>query len=241
MNEVIETISNHVSHRIFDRDFEIDENTMNTIIEGLKNAPTHINGQFYSVIVVKDRLKRKKLVELNALNSHILKSSTFLLFIADFNRSNIIMKSKEIKHDFGRNIDNLFVAGIDAGLGAMNAINVVESLGLGCVVVGGVRYHAADVIQLFDLPEFTYPLFGLSIGKPIDNPVKSPRISADYNVFIDKYRSIPTDFYKEYDQLLVEHGVTQGSTWSEFISSYFKNDKLKDITKDNLKIQGFLS
>lgn len=69
------------------------------IIDCLKKAPTHINGQFYSVIVVRDLEKRKRLVELNPLNGHILKSSVFLLFIADFNRSRIIMESNDIQHD----------------------------------------------------------------------------------------------------------------------------------------------
>ncbi|WP_429963779.1 nitroreductase family protein [Enterococcus sp. AZ072] len=191
MNEVIKTISNHVSNRVFDEDFKIDDKKIQIITACLKNAPTHINGQFYSVIIVNDNDKKGKLVELNPLNSHMLKSLVFLLFVADFNRSKIIMGSKNLEHDFGTNIDNLLVVGIDAGLAAMNAVNVVESLGLGCVIVGGVRYHANKIIQLFELPEYTYP----SIGKPLDKPGKRPRISARFNIFEEKYDSIPNDFF----------------------------------------------
>lgn len=241
MNQIADTILNHVSHRIFDSHFEIDDETMDTIIACLKKAPTHINGQFYSVIVVRDQDKRKRLVELNSLNGHMLKSSVFFLFIADFNRSNIIMKAHEAHYDFGGNIDNLFVAGIDAGLAAMNAINVIESFELGCVVVGGVRYHAKEIIQLFNLPKFTYPLFGLSIGKPLDNPAKNPRLSPKVNVFEENYANIPSDYFNGYDQLLVDYGITQGPIWSESIFHYFENDTLKKITKENLKAQGLLN
>ncbi|MGG5315865.1 nitroreductase family protein [Enterococcus sp. AZ072] len=241
MNQVTDTMLNHVTHRIFDKNFEIDDRTIQTIIDCLKKAPTHINGQFYSVIVVRDLKKRKRLVELNPLNGHILKSSVFLLFIADFNRSRIIMESNDTQHDFGKNIDNLFVAGIDAGLAAMNAVNTIESLELGCVIVGGVRYHAKETIQLFNLPKFTYPLFGLSIGKPLDNPTKSPRLPKALNVFEENYNTIPSDFFNDYDQLLIDSRVTQGSIWSESIFNYFENDTLKTVTKENLEAQGLLS
>ncbi len=47
-----------------------------------------------------------------------------------------------------------------------NAMNEVESFGLGCVVAGGVRYYVDEIIDLYKLPALICSLFGLSIGKP---------------------------------------------------------------------------
>ncbi|MGX7243228.1 nitroreductase family protein [Enterococcus quebecensis] len=238
MNKMIEIMKDHSSHRKFDVNYELPEQDLQLIIECAKQASTYINGQFYSIIIVKDKEKRAQMVNSNPLNSHILNSSVFLLFIMDLNRSNKIFQHHHTSHDFSDNIDHLFLGSVDTALSCANAINAVESLGLGCVVVGGVRYHVDEIIDLFKLPTLTYPLFGLSIGKPIDTPVIKPRLSNDTMIFTDEYKDYSYDLISDYDLILSKNQLSE--SWSDSIKNYFNNDSLKEITRKGLDKQKLL-
>ena len=57
---------------------------------------------------------------------------------------------------------------------AVLALHAMEtaaySLGLGCVVLGSILNDAAALVDLLGLPEYTYPVLGLAIGKPDQEP-----------------------------------------------------------------------
>ena len=68
------------------------------------------------------------------------------------------------------------VSSVDAGLSMQNVITAAESLGLGIVPIGGIRKSPDEIIDLLQLPEYTYPIVGLSLGYPADNSAIKPRM-----------------------------------------------------------------
>lgn len=60
MNKAIEIMKNHSCHRKFDINYELTEQDLQLINECAKQALTYVNGQFYSIIVVKDQEKEHK-------------------------------------------------------------------------------------------------------------------------------------------------------------------------------------
>lgn len=52
------------------------------------------------------------------------------------------------------------------------------SLGLGCVILGSLLNNIPGLIDVLNLPEYTYPVLGLAIGKPDQNPTVKPRNAA---------------------------------------------------------------
>lgn len=87
MNEVLKQLNAHRTYRDFAPDYELSDTELQKILDAARQAPTYMNGQFYSIIVVKDQKKREKLVEWGPGNPHMLHSSVFLLFVADLKRT----------------------------------------------------------------------------------------------------------------------------------------------------------
>lgn len=50
-----------------------------------------------------------------------------------------------------------------------------ESLGLGICFIGGIRNDVEQIAEILDLPPYTMPLFGLTIGHPVANKEKRNR------------------------------------------------------------------
>ncbi|HSH25367.1 MAG TPA: nitroreductase family protein, partial [Massilibacterium sp.] len=60
MNETIQTLTNHRSIRKY-KDQPLTEEQLAVILESIRRAPTSINGQQVSVIVVQNKERKKKL------------------------------------------------------------------------------------------------------------------------------------------------------------------------------------
>ena len=54
-----------------------------------------------------------------------------------------------------------------------------ESAGLGICYIGALRNNPSEVSTVLDLPHDTYPVFGLCLGWPDQNPEVKPRLPID--------------------------------------------------------------
>lgn len=63
------------------------------------------------------------------------------------------------------------------------------SLGLGCVILGSLLNDVPALIDLLNLPEYTYPVLGLAIGKPDQDPALKPRMPRSMQFFENEYPS----------------------------------------------------
>ena len=61
------------------------------------------------------------------------------------------------------------IASVDAALAGQNTLLAAESLGYGGVIIGLVRYKSEEVTELFNLPDYTYPVLGLPLACQINN------------------------------------------------------------------------
>jgi len=77
----------------------------------------------------------------------------------------------------------------DAALAAQNAVVAAESLGLGTCFTGGIRLIAPELTEWLGLPAYTYPLFGLCIGKPAVEMQVKPRLPQQAAVAENRYPS----------------------------------------------------
>ena len=78
-------------------------------------------------------------------------------------------------------MDNLLITPVDAALAAQNTLLAAESLGYGGVIIGMLRYCSEEVAELFRLPDYTYPVFGIALGVPNQqHAVKPLAFGTDY-------------------------------------------------------------
>lgn len=222
MNETLKLLKTRRSFRSFDENFEIPEQELQEILDAARQAPSWMNGQFYSMIVIKDKKIREQLVEWNPGNPHMLKSSLFILFVADLERTKKVSEHYDSDYPIAESIEPLLTATTDAALALENAVIAVDSLGLASVVVGSVRKHGKEISELLQLPEYTLPLFGLSIGKPTVEMKVKPRLPQEAVVHFDRYTPYNYSLLEAYDQVMEAFGeARETKKWSVKFADFF--------------------
>ncbi|MCK5050156.1 MAG: nitroreductase family protein, partial [Candidatus Cloacimonetes bacterium] len=75
----------------------------------------------------------------------------------------------------------------DASYMAQNLVIAAESLGLGTCYLGFVPFMAEELILEYDLPKKVFPMVGISVGYPAEDPPVRPRYPLDFSCFDGKY------------------------------------------------------
>ena len=83
---------------------------------------------------------------------------------------------------------NLFLQGVeDTIIAAQNVVVAAESLGLGTTYLGSIIGDVRRVIKALHLPTRTYPILGLLVGHPAQDPQYKPRLPREIAVGTDSY------------------------------------------------------
>lgn len=222
MKETIKQLQDHRTYRHFDETYHLTDEELQQILDSARQAPTWMNGQLYSILVIKDQEIRKKLVALNPRNPHMLHSSVFLVFLADLKRTQKVAEHNQVAYHVGESIDPVLVATADAALALQNAVVAVEALGLGSVVVGSIRNDIDAVAELLHLPDYVFPVAGLSIGKPNVAMAVKPRLPEAAVVHYDTYHDYDYQLIAAYDETMRKFGeARETKDWTKkFLDVY---------------------
>lgn len=186
-NSTIELMQSHVSVRSFTEEPVADE-MLETVLEAARRAPTSSNWQTYSIIVVRDSDKKRRLAELAGGQGHIESSQVFLAFAADVHRLSIATSLHDVQPATG--LENTLTPIIDAAIVGEAAQIAAESFGLGAVMVGGMRKDAAGVAEVLGLPSGAFVVYGMSLGWPAIDPREhglKPRLPSELVIHRDEY------------------------------------------------------
>lgn len=242
MNETINLLKSHKSIRKY-TDKPIETEKLKAIIECAQSASTSSFVQAYTIINVVDMNNRKNIAFLAGDQSYVEQCPLFLVFCADLNRSKISCEINDITMAKG-NTETFILATVDASLAAQNALIAAESLGLGGVYIGGIRNNPAEICKILNIPSDVYPVFGMCIGYPNDNPDKKERLPMDVIFKTDAY-NIDGDetLIKKYDSHIMDYYEkrTKGKrvdTWTNQISGLMSKPQRPHM-KDFLDKQGF--
>ena len=105
---------------------------------------------------------------------------------------------------------SLMVIGIqDAALMAENMGIAAESLGMGSCFLGALPYQSKQVIEEFKLPPRVFPLVGLTMGYPAENPPPRPRYPLDFSLFEGNYPDFDEQALQEAMQVMDEGYLAQ--------------------------------
>lgn len=185
--DTIELLKSHTSCRAFTEEAVTAEN-IKTILECAQKAPTSSYLQAYTIIKVEDEKKREALMEFSGGQEWVVKAPLALLFCADLHRIEEIVKpeDKNVLHN-----EELFtVAVTDAALAGGRALVAAQALGMGGVIVGGIRNEVEKIGEIFELPELVFPMFLVCIGHCAEAPLQKPRLDIELICGTDKYPDI---------------------------------------------------
>jgi nitroreductase len=238
----IDLIKQHRSIRAF-KNQPIPEKILQEIIDAGKAAPSSSFIQCTSIIRITDLAIRDALTEICSGQMHVKNAPEFLVFCIDFNRHAEIVP--EAKLGFA---EQLITGIVDVSLFSQNLSLAAESLGLGTVYIGAIRNKPLEIAKLLKLPEHTFPIFGLCLGYPDQNPEIKPRLPNPIILHENQYFNIKTPSLnqelQDYDEVLKEYFRTRTdnarvATWSEGISHKL-NKEARPFMKECLEAQGFL-
>jgi nitroreductase len=200
-----------------------DEPIPDAVISGLvaaaQSAATSSNLQAWSVISVENPDLRKEIAEACGHQKQVLTAPLFFAFIADLNRIHRYAEMAGLEPDGLDTAEMYTVALVDAALAAERMVCAAESLGYGICYVGGLRNHPEQVKQLLHLPERTFGIFGLCIGRPAENARADikPRLGQDQVWFRDAYPSelSSEDYDARMHEFFESQGMASDEPWSK--------------------------
>ena len=219
MNKTQELLRSHSSVRKYTGE-EISRETVLELIETAQMAASSHFVQAYSVIWVTDEEKKQKLGELSKNEFQFKTAGASFLFCVDFKRLQVAGQKHgvEIVAD---SAENVLVGVADAALFAQNFVIAAESEGYGICYIGGARTNPHEISELFNLPEYVFPLFAMTIGKPTKRNETKPRLPVAAVLHENSYDT------EQYETLLDEYDATMEA----YYASRSSNQKMANWTK----------
>ena len=221
---VIDTLLAHRSIRRFRPDPIPDADVERAIRAG-QQAATSSNIQAYCAIRIRERDRLERLIELTGGQGKVAECPLFLAVCGDTRRHRLVAERAGRPHV--SNLEAFMLATIGASLFAQNLVVAFEAMGYGTCYIGGLRNDLPRLHELLRTPEGVWPIFGLCVGRPDQEPSSRPRLAPPAVVFDEAY---PDDAamlaqIDEYDARMrawyEENGIDTAD-WSARIERHFE-------------------
>ncbi|WP_461227135.1 nitroreductase family protein [Lacticaseibacillus suihuaensis] len=126
------------------------------------------------------------------------------IFVVDCARDIALVPAASDVHHFTN--WNAFLAGcFDATLAAQNVLAAAERSGLGGVFLGSILNDPRRMIDLLHLPRYTFPLLGLMVGVPAEDPEPKPRLPRQLTVGENGYPAFDAAAAADYDATVANY------------------------------------
>ncbi|HBJ88913.1 MAG: oxygen-insensitive NADPH nitroreductase [Gammaproteobacteria bacterium] len=242
MSSVIDLLKSHRSIRKFKPE-PIAAELLQSLFEAGQAAATSSFLQGSTIIRVTDPANRGKLAELAGNQKYVEMAAEFLVFCADLKRAGNYCDAydKPFEGDF---TEHFIIATVDVALMAQSLVTAAESVDLGICYIGGLRNNPGPVSELLQLPKGVYPVFGLCLGYPDQDPEVKPRLPVPVVVKQDVYNEEgDQESIADYDESIREYyrtrtGGGHGISWSEQVATLL-SEKSRPHMREFLAGQGF--
>jgi len=167
-------------------DRPVREDLMQVLFAAAFSAPSKSDLQQASVVRVVDRAKRAKIEGWLASMPWIAAAPELMIFCGDNRRTRRIaaLRGKPFPND---TLDMFMNAAVDAGIVLQAFLTAAESVGLGCCPLSLVRDRARELAELLALPQWVFPVAGLTLGYRASPGAVSMRLPLSVTVHRDRY------------------------------------------------------
>jgi nitroreductase len=192
-NSVIDTMMQRKSIRKYTAEQPSDE-VIETIVRAGQQAPFAY--QLGSLVLSRTQ------------NENPFSAPLLFTICMDVHRFELIMEKRGWKIE--ANDLSVLILGIqDATLMAENMVIAAESLGLGSCFLGAWPYYAKELKTQYKLPDHVFPVVGLVMGYPAEDPPVRPRYPLEYHLFEDEYPVLDDAVVKKAMQVMDEGYLAQ--------------------------------
>lgn len=218
MNEAVNRQLNHRTIRMF-KDEPLSAETISTLVNVARHTATSHFLQAFSIISITDP-QLKAAIRNISKQGYVGTNGHLFIFVADQYRDATIGQEMGQPQNILGDADRMIAAFSDAILAVQNTVNAAESMGLGAVILGSILNDAQQLIDLLQLPKLTFPVLGLEVGYPAQNPQLKPRLPEKFVHFENHYQ-LPTPI------------VTQLNDYDEVVHNYY------DMRETNQRVDTF--
>lgn len=240
---MLDLLKSHKSVRIY-KEEPISDKTFHEMLHAAQHAASSNFVQAYSVIRVKDPVKKNKLAELSKNRKQFDSAPLALVFCADLKR--LAHAAGIHKKDIQAGLtENFLVAVIDTALFAQNFAIAAESKGYGICYIGGVRNNPGPISELLELPNYVVPLFGMTVGVPDEENEVKPRLPVEAILHEDTYNDQKyVRILEDYDKMMENYYKQRASNkrdnaWTDVMAE-FMSKKRREYMLEFLQSRGFL-
>jgi nitroreductase len=245
MNETIKKQLEHRTIREF-KDQSIPHEIFEQLIEVARRTATHTGMQACSIIRVTDPEIKNQIAGI-CNQEYVARAPELLIFIVDQYRNYQIAKEKNYTAESAKDINRFFASFTDACLMAQNVVTAAESEGLGTVYLGSIHNNTEKICEILKLPELTFPVLGLGIGYPAQNPQLKPRMDIRLRVFENAYFAFDNylEEIRDYDEEmrtyydLRDPGRPVDSFSAQVVSRFKHSNPKRQNMLDVIRKQGF--
>jgi nitroreductase len=219
-------IAGHRSHRRYTTR-AVDPALLRLLFACALSAPSKSDLQQADVIHVADRGKVARIAELIPDMPWIAQAPVVLVFCGNNRRIRQIGEWRGIPYA-NDHLDHFMNAAVDAGIVMTTFIRAAEAVGLGCCPISAIRNRPSEVSALLELPDWVFPVAGLTVGWPAEAGRITPRLPLEVTVHVDRFDESGTrENIDAYDRRRHElmpyrkqrhvklHGVAPFYGWSE--------------------------
>ena len=223
-----ETIASQLAHRTIRayKDQPLTEEEVTTLMDVARHTATSSFLQSCTVLHITDPQVRETIGAASGQPYVGGTKGDLFIFVADLYRNSRIRAEQGVSSEALGSI-NLFLTALeDALLAAQNVVvaaqNVVvaaESMGLGTVYLGSILADPRAIVKALELPELTFPIVGLLVGHPDQEPGQKPRMPLSVMTAKNTYPRVESysETLADYDREVTEYyDLRSGSRLESF-------------------------
>ncbi|WP_047998647.1 NADPH-dependent oxidoreductase [Lactiplantibacillus herbarum] len=176
-------------------DQPIGKPILQQLITAAQNTATSHFLQSFSIIHITDHRLRQQIAGISK-QSYIDGNGELLIFLVDHHRAALAADQHDTS---GLHTADKFIQGAsDTLLAAQNLVATAESMDLGTVILGSILNDPMQLIKLLNLPPLVFPICGVIVGYPDQQPQLKPRMPQDLMSFENTYQ-LPEDWQNQWD------------------------------------------
>ncbi len=168
------------------RDEAVPEALLDALLAAAQSAPSKSDLQQYSVVVMRDRARIKRVADWIGSMDWIATAPVFLVWCGDMRRGELLCEQHGMAHA-NNNLDTFLNTAVDAALAMGAFMAAADAAGLGSCPISYVRSHIERVAPLLGLPRGVWPLAGLTVGWPAFRRPVSMRLPPGVVVHRERY------------------------------------------------------
>jgi nitroreductase len=215
MTDIIDSLFNRRTIRKYSSK-AVSDDLLNELLDAGCRSSTTGNMQVYSIIVTRDKAKKRELSPLHFNQKMVLEAPILLTFCADFNRFNKWCRLRNAEPGYD-NFLSFMTAAIDALLVAQTICIAAEARGLGICYLGTTTYMAHRIIEVLKLPKGVVPITTITLGWPAEHPEQPDRLPLE--------AVIHKEIYSDYSDSDIERFYSDKESRDDSIQFIRENDK----------------